>query len=29
MEKYSDVPWAYMLDAGVKTVYNELTGVER
>jgi glyoxylase-like metal-dependent hydrolase (beta-lactamase superfamily II) len=29
MEKYSDLPWAYMLDAGVEAVYNELTGVER
>ncbi len=29
MEKYSGLPWAYMLDAGVEAVYNELTGVER
>jgi cyclase len=29
MEKYSDLPWAYMLDAGVEAVYNELTGAER
>jgi glyoxylase-like metal-dependent hydrolase (beta-lactamase superfamily II) len=29
MEKYADLPWTYMLDAGVEAVYNELTGVER
>lgn len=29
MEKYAEMPWAYMLDAGVEAVYNELTGVER
>ena len=29
MEEYSDLPWGYMLDAGVEAVYNELTGVER
>ncbi len=29
MEKYSGIPWAYMLDAGIEAVYNELTGVER
>ena len=29
MEKYSGIPWAYMLDAGVEAVYNELTGAER
>jgi glyoxylase-like metal-dependent hydrolase (beta-lactamase superfamily II) len=29
MEKYSDLPWAYMLGAGVEAVHNELTGVKR
>jgi cyclase len=29
MEKYAELPWTYMLDAGVEAVYNELTGVER
>jgi glyoxylase-like metal-dependent hydrolase (beta-lactamase superfamily II) len=29
MEKYAEMPWSYMLDAGVEAVYNELTGVER
>lgn len=29
MEKYAEMPWAYMLDPGVEAVYNELTGVER
>ena len=29
MEKYSGMPWTYMLDAGVEAVYNELTGARR
>lgn len=29
MEKYAEMPWTYMLDAGVEAVYNEMTGVER
>ena len=29
MEKYSGIPWAYMLDAGVEAIYNELTGAQR
>ncbi len=29
MEKYSEIPWSYMLEAGVEAVFNELTGVQR
>ena len=29
MEEYAEMPWSYMLDAGVEAVYNEMTGVER
>jgi glyoxylase-like metal-dependent hydrolase (beta-lactamase superfamily II) len=29
MDAYSELPWSYMLDAGVEAVYNELTGAER
>ena len=29
MEKYPDLPWSYMLPAGIEAVYNELTGAAR
>jgi hypothetical protein len=29
MEEYSEIPWSYMLSAGIEAVYNELSGEPR